>query len=66
MRLLYKALVQVSNRLFRSGKSSLILALFHGLQAPLVSGKIMIDGLEAKDTSLSIWRRAMRYVRLVK
>ncbi|KAK7689002.1 hypothetical protein QCA50_007693 [Cerrena zonata] len=45
-----------------SGKSSLILSLFHGLQAPLISGKITIDGLEAKDTSLGPWRRAMSLV----
>ncbi|CAL1703415.1 unnamed protein product [Somion occarium] len=39
-----------------SGKSSLILALFHGLQTPLISGKITIDGLE----DAFLWHASLR------
>jgi len=43
-----------------SGKSSLILALFRGLEPSLLTGSIVIDGVDSTAVPLERWRKSLR------
>jgi hypothetical protein len=46
----------------RSGKSSIVLALYRALDRSLVDGTIKIDGVDINVIPLSLLRRSLRYV----
>jgi ABC-type multidrug transport system fused ATPase/permease subunit len=46
----------------RSGKSSLIMALFRAVEPSLMSGEVLIDGVDTKKMPLRELRNSMRYV----
>jgi ABC-type multidrug transport system fused ATPase/permease subunit len=58
----FRIWVLMSNLQYRSGKSSLIMALFRAVDSSLMSGHVLLDGVDTQTMPLEKLRNAMRCV----